>query len=50
MSPEEVDVLETNAHRELDESKIPMLVKIQCVYARKKTGETSLDNSVGAAI
>lgn len=36
VSLDEVEFLETNAHRELDESTIPMLFKIHGVYARKK--------------
>lgn len=38
MSPAEVDELEANSHRELDESKFSMLIRLQMVYARKKAG------------
>lgn len=36
MDPADVDVLQTNAQRELAEAKIPMMAKMHCVYARKR--------------
>jgi hypothetical protein len=36
MSPVDVDYLQTNAQRELEEAKIPMMLRMNCVYAHKK--------------